>query len=184
MIKVRTGKEADVALINFISQSEFVLTSEVAGKFYYNSTHHANRRLKDLCAKGYLKRSRENLNSHYKYSSAGKKMGQLKHRAIATEFYLYFTNQYDVVTFEWGGASLQKRFKIKPDLVFQTRDKIYLVEIGNTKLMSSESKVEIYKNLLEANEQVVLVCVSHFNPKLKGLNYKWVNSNDIDVTDL
>lgn len=170
-------KPRDIQLINFMSNSDFVITSDIAARFFYNSKRHANMRLKQLYEAKYLKRSRQHINSDYFYWNGEKKLGMKKHRAMTTEFYLEFISRKPVSKWEWGGASM-KEHGIKPDLIIWSNHTIYMIEIGNTKLMSSSEKKEIYKKILKNNEHVKLILVSEFDPKL-GMG-TWVKASEME----
>lgn len=196
----------DVRVINFLDESNCVLTASQIGKIFYSenarddksSLKIAQKRLKKMFDIKEVKRFRDYSTQEFYYYLASKVPKLTEHKILISEFITKMAqDKFEVewVKLEW--TYFQKDYHLRPDAFIKFNygnDEFYiLLEVDSSKKFTNDDKyLKLFtdrKNSIEIQEvlpihHVLIVSLCMTKPEQSKVNPVWINTDFSNFSNL
>lgn len=196
----------DVRVINFLDESNCVLTADQIGKIFYaenarddkSSLKIAQKRLKKMIDIKEVKRFRSYSNQQFYYYLGSKVPKLTDHKLLISEFITRMAqDQFEVewVKLEW--THFQKDYHLRPDAFIKFRygnDDFYiLLEVDSSKKFTNDDKyIKLFTDRKHSEEiqeilplyHVLIVSLCKTKPEDSKINTCWINTDFSNFSNL
>lgn len=189
----------DIKVINFLDETNLLITAEQASRIFYKSPSGneksaitiAQRRLGVAYELKQINRFRDHIDQSFIYYYK-KKPTKVDHKMLMTEFIINFEKDFEILEMKTEYKALEEKYGIRPDLYlefrFGAKTLIAFVECDNTKGFTSG---DAYMNVLNDKRSgllstllphpILIISCCKSKPQHK-LNPIWVKSDFSDFS--
>ena len=196
----------DIKVINFLSDSNVILTASQIGKIFYSenarddksSLKIAQKRLKKMFDAKEVKRFRDYSTQEFYYYLSPKVPKLTQHKLLISEFITRMTQdnfEVEWVKLEW--THFQKDYHLRPDAFIKFRygnDDFYiLLEVDSSKKFTNDDKyLKLFTDRKSSEEiqeilplhHVLLVSLCKTKPEDSKVNPCWINTDFSNFSNL